>query len=307
MKENIQSQLSRDTVYSRLSDRVYPIDLNSDLIFEHTYLKVNSQAIQIALDFYSDRSKWEYIGQSRLGDFDIKNVGNEDDKTSYSQTKRFESRTAQTNHKIRCSADVQYPNGFYTNLIYIGNHNLEYEDNIIFRAYNDSSFTSVAYEQTIRFSQDSTFYVNKRQFSKYKYYELEFVLNTSKILKVGRIILAGGLPTIPENNAQQGVSGGYVDHKDIMMTESKTMLFNRQMFGKKLSFSIQIDTNKQDKLASQIEQLILEGTGSRPFLVVLDPRDPNYLALYGVLTSESSFEHKQLGYGLYLFDSEEII
>lgn len=303
---NIQSQLSNDTPYSRLSDRSYSIELTSTLPVEHTYQRLNFNSIQIALDFYSDKSEWTYVGTERIGDFKIQNVGTDNDKTSYSKIKRFESESEDTNHIIRCTADATYPNGFYPNIIYIGNHNLEFEDNVIFKAYTDSSFTTIAYQQTIRFNPKDIFYVNSRQFAKHKYFELEFVCDTSKVLKVGRIILAGGLPTNAENNAQMGISGGYTDNKDTMMTESKTLLFNRQFFGKKLNFSIQIDTNNQEKLAYQIEQLILEGTGSRPFLVILNPKDPNYLSLYGVLSSESSFEHKQLGYGLYSFDTEEI-
>lgn len=304
---SIQSILSRYTTYSRAGARIFPIQLTSTLPLEYTYQSLNNlNSIQIALDFYSDKSVWTYVGTERVGDFKIQNVGTDLDKTSYSKIKRFESESAATSHKIRCSADSTYPNGFYPSIIYIGNHNLEFDDNVLFKAYTDSSFTTLAYQQTIRFSPNNIFYVNTRQFSKYKYYELEFVLDESKILKVGRIILAGGLPTTPENNAQMGISGGYVDNKDTMMTESKTLLFNRQFFAKKLNFSIQIDTNNQDKLATQIEQLILEGTGSRPFLVILNPKDPNYLSLYGILNTESSFEHKQLGYGLYSFDTEEI-
>ena len=304
--DNIQSQLSRDTVYSRLTDRPYTFELDSELVFEHSYQKTYANTVQIALDFYSDKSDWTYVGSSRVGDFKPINLGNEEDKTSYSKIKRFESATALTSHKIRCSSDESYPNGFFANVIYIGNHNLQSTDYIIFKAYNDSSFTSLAYSQKIAYNKNDIFYVNNRQYSKYKYYELEFVLSSSRVLKLGRVILAGALNTVPENNPQQGVTAGYVHYKDEMMTESKTKLFNTKFFGKKISFSIQIDTNTQQKLSSQIEQLILEGTGSRPFLVIFNPKDPNDLSLYGILTSESSFEHKQLGYGLYYFDTEEI-
>ena len=300
---NIQSQLSRDTVYSRLSDRSFEGDLETTLIMESTYQRRSSSSIQIALDFYSDDCEWVYVGNSALGDCEISNVGNSADKSSYSKAKIFESATAQTNHKIRCISNSS--NGFYPNIIYVGNHNMDRTDYIIFRAYNDAGFTSEVYSQRIDSYQKEVFYVNKRQLSKYKYYELEFVV-ASKVLQIGRIILAGSLPTTELHNPQDTVTSGFKDHKDEMMTESLTRLFNRQFWGKKLNFSIRINLEDSYKLADNIEKLILEGTGSRAFLVILNPRDPNYKSIYGVLTQEANFEHDQLKYGYYSFDIDEI-
>ena len=69
---------------------------------------------------------------------------------------------------------------------------------------------------------------------------------------------------------------------------------------------MQINLQDAYKLADQIEKLIIEGTGSRPFLVILNPQDPQYRSIYGVLTTETTFSHNQLQYGLYDFEIEEI-
>lgn len=302
-----QSILSRFTPYSRQVDDVYTGLLRCSVVVQSEYQsRDNLNAIQIALDFFSDNCQWSYVGDTQLGDFQPENLGTSKDITSYSKVKRFESSTVSTTHKIRSSADGAYPNGFYPNIIYIGGHNLHALDSVVFRAYQDDTFTTVAYEQKIFSSFDDIFHVNGQQFSKYKYYELEFTLQEAREIKVGRIILAGSLPTNHTHNAQNQITAGWKDHKDEMITESKTRLFNRQFWAKKLSFQIKINLEDAYKLADQIQKLIIEGTGSRPFLVVLNPKDPQYRSLYGVLTSETTFEHDQKKYGYYDFDIEEI-
>lgn len=302
-----QNILSRFTPYSREVDAVYSALLRASLTVQHEYqTRDNMSAIQIALDFYSDNAEWSYVGESALGDLLPENLGTSRDITSYSKVKRFESKTAETTHKLRSSVGSMYPNGYYPNIIYIGGHNLDQNDTIVFRAYSDDTFTTVAYEQKIFSSTKDIFCVNGAAFSKYKYYEIEVTCDEEKVLKVGRIILAGSLPTNHTHNPQNDIQGGWIDHKDEMVTESKTRLFNRQYWGKKLSFSMQINLQDAYKLADQIEKLIIEGTGSRPFLVILNPQDPQYRSIYGVLTTETTFSHNQLQYGLYDFEIEEI-
>lgn len=302
-----QNILSRFTPYSREVDSVYTGILKTSLTVQSEYVvRDNQNAIQIALDFYSDNCVWTYMGSAAMGDLKAINLGSSSDKTTYSKINRLESSTIATNHKIRSNADGVYSNGYYPNIIYLGNHNITTEDQVIFRAYQDSNFTLVAYEQQIKTINDDIFYVNGQQFSKFKYYEIEVIFAEAKEIKIGRCILAGSLPTNHTHNAINEMSGGWTDHKDELITESKTRLFNRQFWAKKLSFQIQINLDDAYKLADQIEKLIIEGTGSRPFLVVLNPKDAQYRSIYGVLTSESSFDHNQLKYGFYSFEVEEI-
>lgn len=308
-KSAIKSQIGgfNDGIpYGGSKDRAYNRYGSMDLLLQQELLIQNNQAIQIAIDFFSDIGTWEYTGVERAGDFSVSNLGDNSNSRTLSKAIRFESETNSTTHILKYYAGDNQSNGFYPNIFYFGNHNLKELDNIKVEVYAEESFTIKLYELNIAGTLKDTFHINFMPYQKAGYYKFTFQLNESSTLSIGRLIMAGSLPTTIENNIQNGYTLGRKHYKEEMTTEYKTRITNTLFYCKKIDFTIKVYLNTDIRLNSRLQELIREGNGNRPFLFIPYPKNPNKDSIYGILNDPAGADNSINDSVNYSFNVEEI-
>lgn len=314
-----QHILSDNNAYDVSLPRPFPFMVSAGLTMQHTLYQPDSTAIKIVTDFNSDKCEWTYLiddgmgglipGKTKRGDCKPQNLGSIKDDRTHSPTLRFESANDQleTTHVLRLDGSENYPNGFFPDVIYIGNHNLDWlEDEIKFVAYQDEDRLFKLYEFDIDMNTKEIFAINSFPIMKTKYYDLVITTAQPKDISIGRIVLGTSLPTTFMNNMLKDYSFGYNDYVEEIITEAKSRLFNRKGYVKKFNFSIRVNLEKDKKLIKELEELINKGNGNQPFIVIPDPTDNSWLCTYGILLEMPSFTHNMDTDGTYNFNVEGI-